>query len=113
MERSLLVHPLSQQYLLITSLRTHSFNLRHAVDRLQPPNPFLNKLLSLRPQLRLVQLVIVNSANSAEAKTWETTAATVHESTANRAERASHGVASADSLTGRIGSELVFATDVY
>jgi predicted ATP-grasp superfamily ATP-dependent carboligase len=60
-----------------------------------------------------VQLEIVNSADSAEAKTWETTATTVHERAANRAERAGHSVACADGLAGRVGSELVFTADVY
>jgi hypothetical protein len=113
MKRSLLVHPLPQQYLPIASLRTHPFNLRHAVDRLQPSNSFLDKLLSLRSQLRLVQFVIVNSADSAEAETGETTATTVHERATNGAERASHGVPGTDGFAGRVGSELVFAANVH
>jgi len=93
-------------------LCAHSLNLRHAINWLQPVHSVLNKLLGLRPELRLMQLIVIHGADSAEAKAWEATATAVHQCATHRAKRARHRVACADGLAGRVGSELVFAADV-
>lgn len=59
-----------------------------------------------------MQLIVVHGTNPAEAETQEATAAAVHQGAAHGAERASHRVARADSLAGRVGGQLVLAADV-
>lgn len=94
------------------SLRTHPLNLPHPLNVLQPPNLTLNKLLRLRPKLRLMQLQIIHRANPTETQTRKPTAAAIHQRPADGAERASHRVARADGRAGGVGCELVFAADV-
>jgi hypothetical protein len=93
-------------------LRTHALKLPHPLNSLQPPHPALDKLLSLRPQLRLMQLQIIHSPNPTETQPGKPTAAAIHQSATDGAETASHRVACADGLAGGVGCELVLAADV-
>ena len=94
------------------SPRTHALPLPHAFNLLQPPNSPLNKLLRHRLQLVLMQPQIINRPNPAETQARKSTAAPVHQCSADAAERASHGVAGANSGTRRVGGELVEAAGV-
>lgn len=103
----------TERTLPLSLLCAHSLSLVDILDWLQPPNSRFNKLLRLRPQVRLVQLKVIYRTNSAEAKARETAAATIHESSTNGAEGAGHRVARANGFAGTISSELVLTTDVY
>jgi hypothetical protein len=59
-----------------------------------------------------MQFIVIHSADSAEAESWKPTTTAVHQRAANRTERTSHCVASADGLAGRVRRQLVFAADV-
>ena len=79
---------------------------------MQPAHTVLRELLDPWLELRLVQLKIVHCSDSQDALGRETTAAAIHERTANRAEGIFHNVARIDGLALCPARELVFAPHV-
>lgn len=59
-----------------------------------------------------MQLQVIHRANPTETQTWKPAAAAVHQRPTNRAERARHRVACADSRTGGVGCQFVLAANV-
>jgi hypothetical protein len=108
-----LIVSINYSLILLSSLRTHPLGLRHILYSLQPPNPCFNKLLCLRPKLRLMQLEVVDRTNPAEAEAWEAATAAIHKGATNRAKGAGHRVTRANGFIGTVSSELILATGVH
>ena len=82
------------------------------MNRFQPTHPRLDELFRLWFKFSLMQLEIIDRPNPTEAEAWETAAATIHQGSADGAERTGHRVARADRLVRRVGAELVLTANV-
>ena len=77
----------------------HPDHLRYPINRFRPSNPALDKLLHLRPQLRLGEREIINSPGAQNRKAREASTAAIHKRPACLTEVVGHQRVSANCLS--------------
>lgn len=100
------------RYNLLLDLRPLRFNLLHTLNRRNPRRTILYENLPLWSEPGLVQIKIIDGADTQYTLPRKRLSDTIHERAARRAEIIRHHLARGNSVRLTIGAQLVAATNV-